>query len=198
MKTSSAWSWWVGIAGSACTGTSTSTCIVDLGTAPPAGEHVVSLIATDAKEHTALLEVTYSVPPPGSAPVIDTQTASHSGSTFKVTGTAHDVDNDLNKVELAVVGIAGATACTGTASYSCSLSTTGWAAGSYTATVIAFDVDGHAASADVGFTIAAKATCVTAKNSAHHWGPGALRRVLYDQRVRQRHQPVPGLRHRVV
>ena len=157
----------VGIAGSACTGTRTFTCVVDLGTVPPAGEHLVTLIATDAKEHTATLEVTYNVPPPGSAPVIDSQTASHSGSTLKVTGTAHDVDNDLSKVELAVVGVAGATACTGTTSYSCSLSTTGWAAGSYTATVIATDADGHATSADVTFTIAAKASCVSAKNTVH-------------------------------
>ncbi len=157
----------VGIAGSICTGTSTFTCVVDLGTKPPEGEHTVNLIATDAKDHTASLEVTYTVPPPGSAPVIDTAVASVSGSTLKVTGTAHDVDNDLSKVEIAVIGMQPLALCTGTSSFSCSMSTTGWGAGSYTATVIATDAAGATSHQNVDFTIAAKASCVTAKNSVH-------------------------------
>lgn len=156
----------IGIVGSSCTGAKHFSCAVDLGTAPPAGEHELTLVATDAQGHTATLNVTYTVPPQGSAPVIDRQSASVASSTLKVTGSAHDVDDDLLKIELAVPGVAGATVCTGTASFTCSVGVAGLQSGTHTARLTATDAGGRSSVVDVAFAIST-ASCFTAKNTAH-------------------------------
>ncbi len=166
----------IGIAGSTCTGTGTFSCSVDLGTVPPAGEYHVTVVATDAKDHSVSRELTYTVPAPGKAPVIDSKTAAVTAGSLKVTGTAHDDDQDLAKVEIAVPGLIAATVCTGTTSFTCTLSVSSLGAGTFTATVIATDAGGRSTSADVSFTVAAAGNCFTAKNSEHiaanraHWG----------------------------
>jgi poly(hydroxyalkanoate) depolymerase family esterase len=156
----------IGIAGSACTGTTHFTCTVDLGSSMPVGDHTATALATDAKGHTATLDLTYTVPVPGSAPVIDSQKASVSGSTLTVTGTAHDADNDLSKVEVSVAGHGGTTACTGTASFTCTVNVSSFASGTYTATLVATDAKGNASTVDVAFAVST-ATCFTAKNTEH-------------------------------
>ncbi len=156
----------IGIAGSSCTGTSSFSCVIDMGTAPAPGDYKAIVLATDAKGNSSTVETTYTVPAPGVAPVIDTASGAASGGSLKVTGTAHDANNDLSKVSIAIGGVAGSTACTGTTSFTCTVSVSSLATGSYTATVTASDAGGRSSSVDVAFTVS-KATCFTAKNTEH-------------------------------
>ena len=125
------------------------------------------MLATDAKGNSSTLEVSYTVPAPGVAPVIDTATGRVSGSSLKITGTAHDDNNDLSKVGVTVAGVTGTTTCTGTSSFTCTVSVAGLASGSHSATVTATDAGGRSSSVDVAFTVSSKASCYTAKNSEH-------------------------------
>ncbi len=100
------------------------------------------------------------------APTIDSvNTPAVSGTTVTFTGTASDLDNDLQSVVM--IGLAMPFTCTGTTNFECTV--TDIQPGTYTVSFIATDAAGNESdpTGEVSFVIEDAPQCFTATNSEH-------------------------------
>lgn len=149
--------------------TGTSNYSVSLGL--PQGTHAVQVQAIDRAGFVSAINGPYYVQVmPPAPPKIDSLTATVSGSSVTVAGTASDPNNDIQKVEITIVkdGVVvaskvalGSTAFSGTVN--------GLGAGSYGARAQAVDGSGFVSTFGdpVPFVIAAATTCISDTNSHH-------------------------------
>ncbi len=144
-----------------CTGTENFTCtITDLAI----GDYSVELLAVDAtgsESERVTVEYQYN----GQAPVIETHSYTTDGLTVTFTGTASDVDGNLDRVVL-TLGAAGGVLCTGTETFTCSW--TADEAGTYAIGLAAYDEQELSGIVDqIQITVAEQGECITDTNYNH-------------------------------
>ena len=125
--------------GMVCEGTISFTCTTDVAEYFTPGMTVVfDVFARDSVENMSNMEqFTIVIPEPVyHAPTIDTHEYTVSGNTITFTGTASDLDGDLDRVVLAL-GAAGGIVCDGAANFTCVFEAPG--PGMYTLGVVAVD-----------------------------------------------------------
>ncbi|MFT3922272.1 MAG: S8 family serine peptidase [Myxococcales bacterium] len=114
-------------------------------------------------------------------PTVSSISASVSNGVVTVSGTASDINNNVSRVEVAIVAGAAETRSTATGTSSWSRSISGLAPGSYSAYAQAFDSTNlmSTPSASVPFTIPVPTPeqCFTAANSAHYSAGRATRKL---------------------
>ncbi|THB73767.1 MAG: DUF5011 domain-containing protein [Gammaproteobacteria bacterium] len=145
-----------------CTGTNNFTCSIS-GLA--IGDNDVQLIANDAASNSSIPEV-FTVSYQGQAPVIDSYDYSTDGLTITFTGTASDVDGNLDRVVM-TLGAVGGEICTGTETFTCTW--TAQQAGTYSVGLAAYDERNLTDVVDqIEITVEDQAQqCFTAINSEH-------------------------------
>ena len=128
--------------GMVCEGPSIFTCVVDTAEHPdifiPGNTVGFDVFARDSVENMSNMEqFTIVIPEPVyHAPTIDTHEYTVSGNTITFTGTASDLDGDLDRVIL-TLGAAGGIVCDGAANFTCVFEAPG--PGMYTLGVVAVD-----------------------------------------------------------
>lgn len=154
--------------GAECEGTTNFTCTVDTAIEmfPPGATVNFDIYSRDSVGNMSNFETVTIVIPQQSAPTIDTHQYSVDGNTITFTGTASDVDGDLDRV-LLTLGAAGAIECTGTATFTCVFETTG--AGTYSLGVVAVDVQDNYSeiAGPYDIVIEEQGECITDTNYNH-------------------------------
>lgn len=151
-----------GIGQQLCEGTATFVCTITVTTI---GEYTFYVIADDVagntSEYVDPIIFTYQ----GQAPTIDSYQYSTDGLTITFTGTASDVDGDLDRVVM-TLGAAGGVNCTGTATFTCSWTAT--EAGTYTIGLAAYDaLDQVGSIPQIEITVQDQGECITDTNYNH-------------------------------
>ena len=144
-----------------CTGTENFTCTI---TGLAIGDYSVELLALDAtgtESERVTVEYQYN----GQAPVIETHSYATDGLTITFTGTASDVDGNLDRVVL-TLGAAGGVLCTGTETFTCTW--TAEQAGTYQIGLAAYDALNLVGTIpQIDITVADQGECITDTNFNH-------------------------------
>lgn len=146
-----------------CEGLGSFTCTIS-GIAE--GEYSWNVKAVDAISQESELYTVNFVITGQSAPTIDSHQYSQNGSTITFTGTASDVDGDLDRVIL-TLGAAGGIVCDGAANFTCVFEAT--QPGTYTLGVVAVDaLDNYGeVQGPYEFVVEAGPSCITDNNANH-------------------------------
>lgn len=149
-----------------CEGTTTFTCTMDTAEYFEPGTSVgFTVNAYDSVGNSSNFENFVVEVPQQHVPTIDTHEYSVDGNTITFTGTASDVDGDLDRV-LLTLGAAGGIVCEGAASFTCTFEAP--RAGTYVLGVVAIDAtDAFGEVAGPYEFIIEASTCIEAVNSEH-------------------------------
>lgn len=159
------------VAGIVCEGTTNFTCTLDyseyninVGTT-----FGVTLTARDSRDVSSNVEqftITRPEQQASSAPTIDSHEYTQEGNIITFTGTASDVDGDLDRVVL-TLGAAGGIECDGTDNFTCVFEATG--PGTYALGVVAIDAEDNFGQVQgpYEFIVEESGSCFTAINSEH-------------------------------
>ena len=147
-----------------CEGTSNFTCTWD---APQAGTYSLSIRAVDTLNRASDTVGPFEIVIEGEnqAPTIDSHQYSIDGNTLTFTGTASDVDGNLNRVELRYSN--EVILCQGTANFTCTW--TADSAGTYTVGIVAIDSLGASSefAGPYDVVIEEQGQCITDTNYNH-------------------------------
>ena len=144
-----------------CTGTENFTCTI---TGLAIGDYSVELLAVDAtgsESERVTVEYQYN----GQAPTIDSYEYSTDGMTITFTGTASDVDGNLDRVVM-TLGAVGGEICTGAETFTCTW--TAHQAGTYPIGLAAYDAqDLIGTIPQIEITVSEQGECITDTNYNH-------------------------------
>lgn len=150
-----------------CEGTTTFTCTMDTAEYFEPGTNVsFTLNSYDSVGNSSNFENFVVEVPPQHAPTIDTHEYSVNGNIITFTGTASDLDGDLDRVIL-TLGAAGGIICEGAANFTCTFEAP--RAGTYALGVVAVDATDTFGEVAGPYEIVIEdvSTCITALNSEH-------------------------------